>query len=247
LIKIRSVICNSCHTVFRIKNNNLKLVKIVAQNSPIWQEYQKQLLTPREWNIIGKGGMSDVKQHVADRVQWFGELKSGKINFTFIQANTPVILKNNEKVYCAISNVILKEPRAVRVTRGGYAGPSVRIAKGISFHLGSFGSSSQSHQEIKTIDKGVLTLTNQRLIFSGAMKTISISIDKIVQIDPFTDGISLHKEGREKTQYFLWGKNISQIKLVINNRSYPEAFSGLIFEFLVEGLRKYNLYSQYNN
>jgi len=206
LIKIQSVICNSCQAVFRIKNHNLKLVKVTEQKNPVWQEYQKQLLTPREWNTIGKGGMSDIKQHAADRVHWFGELRNGKINFTFIQANTPVILKNNEKVYCAISGVILKEPRAVRVTHGGYAGPTVRIAKGVSFHLGSFGSSSQSHQEIKTIDKGILTLTNQRLIFSGAMKTISISIDKIVQIDPFVDGISLHKEGREKTQYFFGEK-----------------------------------------
>lgn len=238
LIKVRSVICASCEAIFRPKADKLKLIRVQDKSNHVWQEYRYQVLEPREWGAIEKGGMSDAKQYETDKSRWLSELRDGRVNITFVQATSPIILKQAEKIYCAIPNVTLKEPRAVRVTHGGYAGPSIWVAKGVSFRLGSFGSSSESHQEIKTIDRGILTLTDQRLIFSGGMKTISVLLDKVVQIDPYIDGISLHKEGREKTQYFLWQNSSSSLKITIGGRSYTEAFSGLIFQYLVEGLRK---------
>jgi len=241
LIKIRSITCTPCRAVFHFKRNNLKLVKTKDLNSPVWADYNNQVLTPLEWNRIAKGGMSDARQYEADKLYWLNELREGKVNFTFIHAPIPIILKHDEKIYCAIPDVHLKEPRAIRISHGGYAGPSIRIAKGISFHVGRFGSSSESHQEIRNIDKGILTITNQRLVFSGAMKTVSINLEKIIQIDPFSDGVSLHKEGREKTQYFIWSNinsPISSFNFDVSGRSYSEPFTGLIFEFIVQGLRK---------
>lgn len=82
------------------------------------------------------------------------------------------------------------------------------MAKGVYFRMGRFGSTSESHQEIRDIDKGVLTITSERFIFSGGMKAINLDLRKVVQVDPFTDRMALHKEGREKTQYFLWNENI---------------------------------------
>lgn len=86
----------------------------------------------------------------------------------------PVILKRAEEAVLVLPNITLKEPRAVRTSVGGYAGPTIRIAKGISFRLGSGTSRSVSHDEITSIDKGTLTITNKRLIFTGSMKTLKL-------------------------------------------------------------------------
>ena len=42
------------------------------------------------------------------------------------------------------------------------------------------------------------------------MRTINIDLRKVVQVDPFVDGLALHKEGREKTQYFVWNENVGR-------------------------------------
>jgi hypothetical protein len=123
----------------------------------------------------------------------------------------------------------------VRVSRGSYGGPSFRVAKGVSFHVGSFGSTSRSRSEIQNIDTGILTITNQRFAFAGAMKTVRVDLQKIVGIDPFSDGIAIHRAGYQKTQYFTWKGNVAKLNIGVGRRQYQEPFSGLILQYLIEG------------
>jgi hypothetical protein len=44
---------------------------------------------------------------------------------------------------------VLTEPRSVRTSRGAYAGPSFRIAKGVSFRFGGYCGTSESHEELR--------------------------------------------------------------------------------------------------
>lgn len=241
LITTKQLLCKKCLAKFTTQDTGLRLVSTNEQNSPVWISYGKQTLTVREWKTIEKGGMSDVKQREADIVDWFLGLQRGSIKSADLQKSkpyTPIILKTSEEVSFVIPNVTLKESRAVRVTSGGYAGPSIRVAKGVSFRLGRFGSTSESHQEIRDIDTGFLTLTNHRVVFSGGFKTISVLLEKIIQIDPFSDGVSLHKENREKTQYFLWKEPFINLDVSIAGRKYTEPLSGLVFQSVIQGLRR---------
>lgn len=112
---------------------------------------------------------------------------------------------------------------------------------GVYFRMGRFGSTSESHQEIRDIDRGILTVTGERFIFSGNMKTINIDLRKILQVDPFTDGLALHKEGREKTQYFVWNENIGRMQLSEGDRKYVEPINGMIVKCVMEGaIRNYS-------
>lgn len=90
-------------------------------------------------------------------------------------------------------NISLWESRAVRKTSGGYGGPSFRVAKGVYFRVGGFQAKSESHDELKNIDLGELTLTNKRLVFSGAKRSVNIDIRKIISIEPYSDGIALRR------------------------------------------------------
>lgn len=235
------IICDKCGATFRKAEGGYKFVKTNDQNNGVWKEYGRQTLTAREWVNIGNGGMSDAKQRVADIERWLGKLSDGSIKISFKGVDTPVILKPGEDLLFALPAVGLKEPRAVRKSSGGYAGPSFRVAKGVYFRMGRFGSTSESHQEIRDIDKGILTITNERFVFSGNMKTINLDLRKIVQVDPFTDGLALHKEGREKTQYFVWNENVGRMQLSEGERSYTEPINGMILKCVMEGaIRNFN-------
>jgi len=241
LIVLDSIICDACGATLRKSGNDWKFAKINDKNNDIWKTYHREILTAREWLAISNDGMSDARQREADIKRWLELLSTGAIKISFKGVQTPVILRGGEEILFALPNVTLKEPRAVRKTRGGYAGPSFRVAKGVSFRMGSFASTSESHQEIRNIDSGILTVTSERLVFSGKMKTINVDLKKIVQVDPFTDGIALHKEGREKTQYLVWNQNGLHMQLSQSGRSYNEPVSGLILKCIMEGaIRKSN-------
>ncbi len=239
--KYKVVTCGNCGATFQRKlkegeaDGSWHLKETKDEASKVWGEYKFEKLSSREWVNIGNGGMSDAKQRVADIEDWLERVSAGTININFKGVESPVILRPGEELLFTLPNVTLKEPRAVRKSSGGYAGPSFRIAKGVYFRMGRFGSTSTSSQEIKDLDRGVLTITNQRFMFSGNMKTVNLDIRKIMQIDPFRDGIGLHKDGRERTQYFVWNENMGRMQLSVGDRSYAETINGMIVKCLIEG------------
>jgi hypothetical protein len=104
-----------------------------------------------------------------------------------------------------LPGVELYEMRSV----GGSSGMSVRIVKGFWLRKGQI----KSHDELTKIDEGYLTITYENLTFAGNANTISIPLRKIVRMQPYSDGIGIYKEGRQKEYRFSWGKNID-MKLV---------------------------------
>lgn len=236
LVATENIECDSCGAIFVQKGEKYKLTKVPDTSNIVWQNYGNQSLTEREWKNIAYGGMSDTKQKEADMEFWMTQLKEGNIPVR-IGGEAPIILKKNEELMFALPNTSLWEPRAVRRTTGGYGGPSFRVAKGVYFRVGGFRAQSESHEELRTIDQGALTLTNKRLVFSGAKRTINIDLRKIVSVEPYRDGIAIRREGKEKTQYFT-GIDQAELTITVGNRVYKEPFSGLILMYLIEGLTK---------
>ena len=148
--------------------------------------------------------------------------------------NCPVILKRAEEAVLVLPNITFKEPRAVRTSIGGYAGPTIRIAKGISFRLGSGTSKSVSHDEIKTIDKGTLTITNKRLIFTGPMKTLNYNLSKILSITDFKDGIAIQRDNKQKTEYFT-NCDETVFNYKVNDQFKSTPFYGTLLKALIMG------------
>ncbi|MCX6727183.1 MAG: hypothetical protein NTY75_05290 [Candidatus Shapirobacteria bacterium] len=141
-------------------------------------------------------------------------------NLTVIQAINPnlvsVILKKNEICYTCINGAQLWEDRAVRVTTGGYGGPRIRVAKGVSFGMGGFGAKSVSHDERKLIDNGTFIITNTRVVFAGKSKTIEFPLNKVVSVDSIPlEGIVINRSNKQKTEYYLGGFDGDTVSAVI--------------------------------
>ena len=232
LVKRTYVECNNCGAAFFKIDEKYCLDEIKNSSYPNWQRYNHQVLTVREWNSIAHGGYSDQEQKQIDLDMWLQQLSSGAVTIPG-KSNTNIVLNPNEQFIYAIPDVLFSEPRSVRETSGSYGGPSIRVAKGMTWRLGKFKSKSESHEELRNIDKGTLTITNKRLIFTGAVKNVNIELKKILSIEPYEDGISLSKEGEERPGYFT---NIDKQKIAvaIQGREYEIPLDGLILKVLIE-------------
>jgi len=231
--------CSNCGAIFSPDGSKYNLTTVRDKSNPVWQNYGNKSLTEWEWKAIASGGLSNARQHEADMEQWMAALKDGEISINLIYDSSSVLLKRKEELQVVLPNMALWEPRSVRQSVGGYGGPSFRIAKGVSWRLGAFRAQSESHEELRTIDQGRFTLTNKRLVFSGAKRTVDINLNKIVSIEPYSDGIAVRTSGRQKTQYFV-GIDPKQVTatITVNDRAYEEPFDGLMLKYLIEGLVK---------
>ena len=107
---------------------------------------------------------------------------------------THLNLQRNEVAHFAC-HVQWHEHRKV-TTRVNYGGPSLRIkiCKGFYWNTGSIGVQRVSQDVLRHIDSGQLYVTNKRIIFDGAIKNQSIKLDKILDIDRYTDAVGIEKE-----------------------------------------------------
>jgi len=134
--------------------------------------------------------MSD-KQKVQDMKETLVALTD---TFEFLKEQDPQELKKNKIQIFQVADVELQESRARRVS--GSAG--VRVAKGV--YLGK--TSAKSHQELTSLDKGDLQFQSNQLIFTGDLETRTLKLDRIVDVDMFTDAIKINIENRQKPVYF---------------------------------------------
>ena len=166
-------------------------------------------------------------------LEWFADkLYNGEISLP--TSECPILLKKREEPIIVLPNVIFKEPRSVRTSVGGFAGPTIHITKGVSFRLGGASSRSISHEEIKTIDHGILTITNKRLAFTGPIKTLNYNLNKIIAINDFEDGIAIQRDNKQKTEYFL-GTNQTIINYHRGSQQKSTPFYGSLIKTAIMG------------
>jgi len=114
-----------------------------------------------------------------------------------IPINSHILLKKDESAYLAEESV-LSETKAIRYHSS--LGTGFRIMKGV--YVGGSSGKAESRQEWRKIDRGLLTLTGQRLIFDGSQENRVISIAKIISINPYKNGMEISYEGKQKSVMF---------------------------------------------
>ena len=117
--------------------------------------------------------------------------------------DTVFSLEKDEVLIYHLDNVVLTEYRSNGSTySGGYAGVSFRVAKGVRLNTGRTGGTSTRNPETsQPIDTGDLTVTNQRVVFSGANQVRVFDLDKVVNMEAGPNGltVSISVSNRERT------------------------------------------------
>ncbi len=165
------------------------------------------------------------KEVASEEAQKYIQTVSDNKSVPEIQTN--LMLKKGEKAILEYNRSYLQETRVVRKTSGGGAG--FRVAKGVT--IGKYSGTSQSHQELKVLDQGTLTITNQRIIFTGPEQTRDVPLSKITRFNMNGKDFEVNASNRKKSMVFSIPGN-----LMIHN---------FILEILARGQDPFDLADSY--
>ena len=209
-------------------NRVIANLKIMSKNADV-EKYEKKLqefgsdryLDSEEEQVLGelKSQLSlsddDVFHSLYElvRLKRLTALKDGKL--PVLEAD--IVLQKNELCHYEVAvNLIEEKSRTSYV--GGSHGVSVRIMKGVSYHVGGFKGDRIVDTFNTVTDNGSLYITNKRVIFAGNKKNVTYPVNKIVNIKRFSDAIQFQKENESKPKYFtVETDSIDEICLILTN------------------------------
>jgi hypothetical protein len=117
-------------------------------------------------------------------------------------ASPHIVLKKSEVAYMETSAALMKKV-VHREYRGGYSGVSFRVMKGVRFHTGGTrGKSVVTGTSLQVSDTGLLTVTSQRAVYTGARQSIEMPYAKLLSLNVFNDGIQFHLSNRKNPPLF---------------------------------------------
>ena len=147
--------------------------------------------------------LADLKQTV-ERERRMREIRGAKKLPT---VPVDVILKKGEEAYFD-TEVTFCEERTKRVYQGGSAGTSIRVARGVSFRVGSNKGNAVSEEYLKEIDTGEFIITNKRIVFVGVNKSWNIPMAKLMRVqDVFIEmnpALSFSSETASKKKFAVF-------------------------------------------
>jgi hypothetical protein len=134
-----------------------------------------------------------------------------------VSGNIPFNFEGDEQLVWLWSPVQLAEERTQRTRLGLGTGPSVRIARGVYWHVGGFASRQIESTSVEYVDRGVLAATTQHLYFAGEHRSMKIPYEKIISWEQYDNGIGICQSGaRAKPQTFETGEGWFIYNLVRN-------------------------------
>lgn len=136
-----------------------------------------------------------------------------------------VMLKKGEVVHAETNAALLKEVK-VREYQGSYRGVSFRVAKGVRFHTGGArGRSVVVSTKLETEDEGILSVTSQRAVYTGARRTIEMPYTKLVNLNVFEDGIQFHLSNRKNPPMFNLERGLGEVVAAVVNAASQQYLS----------------------
>ena len=114
-------------------------------------------------------------------------------NGDFAVENVVFSTQKDEVIVAHINKVILQEYKSSGSTfSGGYAGVSFGVSKGVRANVGGMqGQTMRNPEELTPLDKGVVTFTNQRIVFAGPNMVREWNLDKLVNMTADENGVNL--------------------------------------------------------
>ena len=205
--------------------------KLVSTQNYKYEPFVGKTLSESMWDLISESSVTSGERYNEFYGMLLDHLQSGH---TIFNKNANIILKKGERiVYQSPNNIILKEPKSVRVTKSAHVGGARRRGNS-AFGSGVSQSVGESHDVIKQVDVGQIIITNKRFIYSGGVRNIDANISQITGITPYTDGFKLQRKSKQKPEYFL-NIDSNAFNYTFDNETYFFFMNGQIIKSLIEG------------
>ncbi|MEO0108014.1 MAG: hypothetical protein ABIK62_02425, partial [candidate division WOR-3 bacterium] len=137
-----------------------------------------------------------------------------------VTGTLPFNFMTSEHLIWIFSGVQYYEDRVQRQYVGGYQGVSIRIAKGVYYRTGGFRGRPVETTNQVLLDTGTMAVTNKHLYFAGGSRSFRIRHEKIVTLQPYTDGITIVRDAASaRPQTFVTGDGWFTHNLLSNARN----------------------------
>jgi hypothetical protein len=134
-----------------------------------------------------------------------------------VQGDIPFNFQKTESLIWLFPETEYYEDRKRREFVGGSHGASFRIAKGVHYRVGSFRGHPVETTETVLVGTGLMGVTDRHVYFSGGGKSFRIKHDKIVTIEPYSDGVGIQRDAQTaKPQLFVTGDGWFTYNLLMN-------------------------------
>lgn len=188
---------------FGLTEKDIDKFKVDAYLAAYQTSKSDGLITRQEENELEKIqnylGVSDDKiaktKQELSRMRLLNEIQNG--NVPEIQVFN-LIKQKNEKVYWDEPSSLLEEKVIRRGYVGGSQGFSFRIMKGVSYRVGSHRGQLVTETGILPVSAGNFIITSSRIILRGNNKSFAIKLDKILDIQLFSDGLRIFENNKSK-------------------------------------------------
>jgi tellurite resistance protein len=155
---------------------------------------EKELQDVQQYLGLADSEIQATKKELT-RLRLLNEIQQGNLPLMTI-AN--IVTVKGEKAYWA-EPALLAEEKVIRTRYEGRSqGVSFRIAKGVSYRVGGFRGHAVSETGVVPVSNGEFIITSKRIIFRGDGKSFATKLDKILDIQLFTNGIHLSENNRAK-------------------------------------------------
>ncbi len=120
-----------------------------------------------------------------------------------ISGSFPFMLSRNEHLIWLFRDVTLQMQKVRRETVGRTSGFNFRVCKGVYYRTGRFRGRPVETTYMERIGTGSVCLTDRNLYFHCTEKTLKIPFDKILSLEPYSNGLVLQKDGaNDKPMFF---------------------------------------------
>lgn len=119
-------------------------------------------------------------------------------------ANAGIQLRAGEQAFWMTAVRLFEERVVRRETVGRSSGVTFRIMRGVSYRIGGSRGHSVPVTASVEVARGNLVITDARLVFLGDRQTVTIALDDVVGVDPYTNAIVVHAEKRKQPVQFFY-------------------------------------------
>lgn len=134
----------------------------------------------------------------------YEELARYRLLYEIERGNLPIsqvpglISKRGEISYWCEPVQVFEEKIVKKYQVGQSSGFSVRIAKGISYRVGSSRGQTVTETGLVMVGKGDFAITTHRLVFLGASTSIEMPWSKVVNLQLYSDALAVFVGSRSK-------------------------------------------------
>ncbi|SRR6266436_43369 len=156
-------------------------------NGTVTKEAERELNKIQTFLRIPDGEIAGSKRELA-KLRLLNEIQVG--NMPTVEVKN-LVLQKGETPHWSEPASLLEERVVSRHYEGRSQGVSIRVMKGVSYRVGASRGNLVADKQIMPVSTGSLVVTNKRVIFNGNAKSFALRLEKILNVQPFADGLQL--------------------------------------------------------